>query len=67
MSAATMMLLLKGALSDMPEEDKQKVQDIAQTLRGIIKANGDHGAFALSLVGAELSVEEERKEKAGKK
>ena len=67
MSAAAALLLVKGVLSDLPEEDKKKIEGIAQSLRNIVEANGEHGELAFALYGAQYAAEEELKEKAGKK
>lgn len=48
------VLLIKGAISELPQDQQDKVNDIAATLRNIMAANGDLGAVALGLVGAEL-------------
>lgn len=54
--AATLMI--KGIISEMPEEAQQAVQKCADKLRKVIAKHGDPGLIALSLVTAETMMEQ---------
>lgn len=47
------LLLLRGVVAGMPEDDQIRVKAIAETFRNALKAGGEHAVVALSLVGAE--------------
>lgn len=51
------LLMIKGVISELPQEQQDKINAIATTFRNVIAANGDLGAVALALVGAELAAE----------
>lgn len=52
------LLLIKGAISDLPEEQKVKVQRCAAELRKVIADGGQEGVMAFVLVGAEVQAQE---------
>lgn len=54
----TMLLVLKGAISELPPEDQEKIKAVANTLKSIILSNGDAGMMAFALLGAEMAVEQ---------
>lgn len=47
------LLLLRGVVAGMPEDDQIRVKAIAETFRNALKVGGEHAVVALSLVGAE--------------
>lgn len=50
------LLVIRGTIASLPEDDQRRVQAIATTLRNILKEDGAaHMAFAL--VGAELAAQ----------
>ena len=61
MSQTEMALLsLKGAISEMPEENRARVHECAGKLRATIREYGDIGLIAEALVGIERLIEEEK-------
>ncbi|WP_394789089.1 hypothetical protein [Rhodoferax sp.] len=53
------LLLIRGALYELPKDDRARIEDVAQQLRDLVKVAGAaHGGFALALVGAEAAAEE---------
>ena len=51
------LLVLKGLISDMPEDDQIKIKEISDKIRTLVKENGDLGNVALGFVGLELQDE----------
>ena len=52
------VLLLKGHMADMPQEDRDKINAAATEFRRLLEASGDAGKIAFALVGCELAAEE---------
>ncbi len=52
----TMLLLLKGHISELPPEQQAEIQKIREQIKQIV-AGSDLAVIALGLVSAELSVE----------
>ena len=52
------VLIIKGAISDLPEEDKAATAEAYQKMKDIVEQYGDSGKLALALLGAELGAEE---------
>jgi len=52
------LYMIKGALSDLSEQDQAKVRAVKEELKAVIDRNGEHGMMALALLGAEMSAEE---------
>lgn len=52
------LLLIKGAIADLPETDRKGIELAAANLREIITLHNDHGLMAMALVGAELATQE---------
>lgn len=50
---------LKKAISEMPDVDRHKVENIAFNLRHLLFCQGAAGQIALSLVAGEMAVMEE--------
>lgn len=48
------LLMLKGTVASMAEDDRRRVEAAAADLREMVKIYGDHGIIALALVGAEM-------------
>lgn len=53
------LLVIRGTIAGMPEDDQIRVKAIAATLRNALKAGGSHAELALALVGAELAARHE--------
>lgn len=53
-----MLLMVRGVVASLPQEDQDKVKAAADQLRDVINQNGDAGVMALSLVAAEKAIEE---------
>jgi hypothetical protein len=51
------LLVIRGTIASMAEDDQLRVKVIAETLRNVLKAGEGHAAMAFALVGAELAVE----------
>lgn len=52
------VLLIKGAISELPPEDQEAVNELAEFIRTNCKNAGEIvGGFALALVGAEAQLE----------
>ena len=51
------VLMLKGAISELPDEDRAKVIAAAETIRTVVDEAGEHGTLALALCGAEVAAE----------
>lgn len=49
------LLMLKGAISDMPAEDQQKIAEAAEKIRVVMRESGEHGELALCLAAAEYA------------
>lgn len=56
MSSAN-LLLVKGAISELSEEEQGKVFQCAANLRSMVEGNGAAGMIALVLVTAEMDSE----------
>lgn len=53
------LLLIRGHIASLTNpEDQTQVHAIAETIRGIVRANGLHGILAIALVGAEIAADE---------
>ncbi len=55
MSVSAEFLMLKGAISELPEERKEKILALREQIKSLITENGDDGLIAMAFVGAELS------------
>lgn len=51
------LLLIRGQIASLPEDEQIRVKAIAETFRNALKAGGDHALVALALVGAEQQVQ----------
>lgn len=51
------LMMMRGMIVSLPEEQQVQIKQVAAQLRDIIGANKEIGLIALSLVGAELSVQ----------
>lgn len=52
------LLIIKGAISDLPEEQRKTVERLADSIRKIIETS-ELGPVALALLGAEYSAKED--------
>lgn len=51
------LLMLRGTIVSLPQEQQLQINDLAMRIRDIVNGNPEVGTIALALVGAELSVE----------
>jgi hypothetical protein len=51
------LLLIRGAIAELSEEDRKGIELAAEKLREVVKTHNDHGKMALALVGAEWAAE----------
>lgn len=51
------LLVLKGLISDMPEESQTKIKETADKIRILVKENGEEGSVAMAYVGLEMQDE----------
>lgn len=54
----TELLILKGAISEMPQADQDRIYKAAQDIRAIVADLGELGNCALGMVAAELAIKE---------
>jgi hypothetical protein len=47
------LLVMKGVISDLSQEDQEKIKNTADELRQIINRDRDHGVLALTIVALE--------------
>ena len=47
--------MLKGVISELPVEQRKKIEELQQQITEIVKKEGDIGMIALSVVSLELS------------
>lgn len=52
------VLMIKGAISELNEEDQKRVYQLAEQLRNIIDSSPTLGHITLALIGAEYVVKE---------
>lgn len=50
-----MVLMIKGAIAELPEDQRRKVQECYEQLQKLVADNGEEGGMALALLGAELA------------
>ena len=53
----TMILILKGVISELPEAEQQEVRGAHAAMEGIVEAHGKAGLLALALLGCEKGEE----------
>jgi hypothetical protein len=52
------LLMMKGALSDLPPEEKTKILNAKKEIETAIEKYGDAGKIALALCGLEFTAED---------
>lgn len=52
-------LLILGAISELPMEQRERIGELAKQIRAIAEGGGEEGALALSLVSIEVSLAHE--------
>lgn len=52
------LLMIKGAISELNEEDQKRVHQLAEQLRIVMDSSPALGSIALALIGAEYVVKE---------
>lgn len=52
------LLLIKDHIASLPPAEQQVVNAAAETIRCIVRSNGDFGPLAVALVGSELAADE---------
>lgn len=55
MSEQLVLLAMRGAIAGLPTEDQAKVKECAAKIEAVVAEYGDHGKFAVGLVGAEMA------------
>lgn len=48
------VLIIKGLISEMPEEDKQQINLAYDRLKALLSESGQHGILAFTLVVSEM-------------
>jgi len=51
------LLMIRGTIASLPEEEQIRVKAIAETFRNALKAGGGYASIALALVGAEQAAQ----------
>ena len=52
------LMMLKGTIVDLPQEDQNAIKDRAEKLRTILnEENKEHGQLAITLIGLEMAIE----------
>lgn len=54
---AETILMIKGAISELPREDQLKVETVLMNINSLIKEYGSFAILAIALKGAELQME----------
>lgn len=49
------LLLIKGAVSELPEDEQKRVHNAKEALKELIESHGEAGLIALAWLGVELS------------
>ena len=52
------LLIIRGFIAGLPDEDRAGVNVAAAKLRDVVALHNDHGQLALALVGAELAAKD---------
>lgn len=52
------LLMIRGFIAGLPDEDREGVSAAAAKLREIVALHNDHGQLALALVTAELAAKD---------
>jgi translation initiation factor 1 (eIF-1/SUI1) len=47
------LLMIRGTIAGMSEDDQIRIKAIASTLRNVLATGGNHAQMAFALVGAE--------------
>lgn len=53
------LLLLKGAISELPEEDQKEIKNLGDQILKIVHDNGGKGSLALAYAGLVVQGESE--------
>ncbi len=56
--AKVQLLLSRGIVANLPNEDQTLIAQTKAALRKIVEEAGEHGAMALALLGAEIAAGE---------
>ena len=51
------LMMIRGVVSELPDEQRAKVNECSAKMRALIAEYGDEGKCAVVLVGAEMSTE----------
>lgn len=51
------LLMMKGAMSEMTEAERTKINEVAAAIRALVKDNGDEGLVAIAIVGLEIQAQ----------
>lgn len=55
MSTSAQLLMIKGAISELPEDDRKRVENAKEALKELIEQHGDSGLIALTWLTVELT------------
>ena len=53
------LLILKGAISEMAEDDQRKILNYAISIKNIVEEGGQHAAIALALASLQFGEQHE--------
>lgn len=51
------LLIIRGVIAELPEEDRKGIELTAEKLRQVVQTHNDNGKMALALVAAEWAAE----------
>lgn len=51
------LMIMRGAVYQLPEEDRKRVEECADKMRALVEEYGEAGVCAASLVALELATE----------
>lgn len=54
--ARQMLLILKGAVSELPQEDQDKVAEFKAKIQATLDEGKDHAFMAFAIIGAKIAI-----------
>lgn len=52
-------ILIKGAVAEMPEDQRARVNECTEKVRTVIAEYGPFGQLAIAIIGSEMAAKEE--------
>ena len=49
------LMMIKGSITELPEEEQKKVKDCAEKIREVVREYDACGQIAVALIGAEMA------------